>query len=349
MKADNFFIQPFSIIFNRNDIHIMLYLENHPEYEAIEAMIQDGNNSSLIRVILTRHDQSQIDYINNEQMSDTKAMRETIFSEIKYVKLTDKGKPYINLQFRAINNENINLNFYSAGKPSTKYNGLINPREHSKKTSLPIMYRERSTLASPRSSVFFNNCEYKIPRKIWIPIFFTGMEGYYSEEFSLGVFRTVSQNLNLVKRPNGFSIGEVWKYHYGPLVKIYKIIEREGNNLIIEQNNERIYAEEVNGRLHVKEILLTSIRDYSKTGRFSLKFNPSLPILIDNDNEVDFSISIDLHKDLVSGTVRVFSEFDRIKYLLLPTKPGWAVSRPVQTTIKWTEGLVQMTSKIGAK
>ena len=35
------FIQPLSFHYNHSDFHAMFYFENHPEYEAVEAMIKE--------------------------------------------------------------------------------------------------------------------------------------------------------------------------------------------------------------------------------------------------------------------------------------------------------------------
>ena len=60
-------LQPFPLRFRRDDLHVMAFFEGHSEYEAVEAMIRvraDGGCS--IRAIITRHDQSQIDHVNDD-------------------------------------------------------------------------------------------------------------------------------------------------------------------------------------------------------------------------------------------------------------------------------------------
>ena len=63
-------LQPFLLRFRREDLHIMAFFGGHPDYEAVEAMIRyrdDGTPS--IRAILTRHDQSQVDHVNDDDLS----------------------------------------------------------------------------------------------------------------------------------------------------------------------------------------------------------------------------------------------------------------------------------------
>ena len=63
------FLQPFLLRFRREDLHIMAFFVGHSDYEAVEAMIRyraDGTPS--IRAILTRHDQRQIDHVNDDHL-----------------------------------------------------------------------------------------------------------------------------------------------------------------------------------------------------------------------------------------------------------------------------------------
>ena len=65
------FIQPFNLYFHYYDLHVMLYFVGHPEYEAVEAMINLQNSEKpLVRVIITRHDQTQIDYVNDQKIME---------------------------------------------------------------------------------------------------------------------------------------------------------------------------------------------------------------------------------------------------------------------------------------
>jgi len=63
-------LQPFLLRFRREDLHIMAFFSGHPDYEAVEAMIRyRGDGTPSIRAILTRHDQSQIDHVNDDDLS----------------------------------------------------------------------------------------------------------------------------------------------------------------------------------------------------------------------------------------------------------------------------------------
>lgn len=106
------FFQPFSLLYNYNDYHVMLYFLDHPEYEAVEAMIRvRDKNEPFIRVIITRHDKTQVDYINQKgkvhEIKKQKIKRETYFVDIGYKKTIIGEKPSILLNFKTSKNEKI--------------------------------------------------------------------------------------------------------------------------------------------------------------------------------------------------------------------------------------------------
>src|SRR5471030_2061318 len=60
-------VQPIFLRYRRDDLHVMAFMEGHPDYEAVEAMVQSRPGGRYaIRAIITRHDQSQIDPVKKE-------------------------------------------------------------------------------------------------------------------------------------------------------------------------------------------------------------------------------------------------------------------------------------------
>ena len=182
-----YLLNPFNLFYEKSDMHVMLYFTGHPKYESIEAMICD-ETANDIRVIITRHDQTQIDYMNDKEKVDrlkrSGTNRETYYTQIDYRKDSCKSGPEVVLQFRTIDNEQVDFKLVCAGKPSKKYAGLTNPEGHSATTSMPIMYRDLSTLASTESRIAIDGIKYAIPVLVHVPVFFTGMKGYYSENYN---------------------------------------------------------------------------------------------------------------------------------------------------------------------
>ena len=147
---------PFDIHYERCDTHVMLYFTGHPEYEAIEAFVS-GQQGNKIRVTITAHDQTQTDYLNDERtvaaIRASGLARETNFADVAYATTVKKGIPEVTLNFTTGKGERIAFFLRSAGKTSAKYGGLVDPERHSGTSSLPIIYREASTLADEDSFV----------------------------------------------------------------------------------------------------------------------------------------------------------------------------------------------------
>lgn len=332
------FYQPFPVLFEDHDIHVMLYFNGHPEYEAVEAMIRKrASGEPLIRAIVTRHDQTQTDYINDSKFVTHKgADRETYYANIQYSQTYNDGKPAVYLSFETKKKEKIELYFYAVGKPLEKYGGLTDPEGHAEKSALPVMYRKKSTLASRESKVLIDGVQYKIPRKIWIPLFFTGMKGYYSDNFLIGVLFTGYKELKAVRTPLSLNIGEKWVYRVDDVEKAYTITEKRENMLTITSDNEIIIAEIINEQLAIKEIQVFSPFDERNNNKFTLEFDSPLFITgkgLEDNYEVAFDISINEYAGLVTGTVKRENNGEGLVFRLNPANPRWAMKRAMVISV----------------
>lgn len=341
------FFQPYSLLYNYNDFHVMLYFLDHPEYEAVEAMIGVENQKKhFIRAIITRHDKTQVDYINYkdivDQIKKQKIDRETHYTEIIYKRTIIGGKSSILLKFTTIKNEKITFNFKAVGKVSPKYAGLTDPERHSINSSLPIMYREQSTLAHPDSKITFNDKMFQIPVKIYVPSFFKGMKGYYSEGFSMGIIRSDVKELVLIKQPKQLSVGEQWIYKSNDKIIKFRIINKTDNQFLIMRCNELIEAEIVNGAFQIKKI---SVQPNLKSRGLHIEFSPSLPLLpikFKQPPDIQFQISIDNHDSLVTGVIKATDS----ELIMIPKDPEWAKKRIVHNTIKRKENTILIKTTI---
>jgi len=184
-------LQPFPLRFRRDDLHVMAFFQGHPAYEAVEAMIRvraDGRHS--IRAILTRHDQSQIDHINDTELlaSFQATERECCRRDIDLQLETLGEARRARLQFRSFKDERVVLDLVTCGRPDPARNGLIDPGRHSAHSSLPLMWRAASTLADPRTKVSIDDIAFAVPVKMRAGQFIAH-EGYYSERFSMAAIR----------------------------------------------------------------------------------------------------------------------------------------------------------------
>ena len=162
-------LQPFLLRFRREDLHIMAFFSGHPDYEAVEAMISyRGDGSPSIRAILTRHDQRQIDHVNDDALSAEGhgVARETCRRDIALAVDAPPGRRHARLEFDSHAGEPVVLDITTVGEPDPKRGGISDPGSHSPNTSLPLMRRRASSLAGPQTAVFVGGKHFQVPVKI---------------------------------------------------------------------------------------------------------------------------------------------------------------------------------------
>lgn len=354
IDCNNIIVQPFPIHFNCNDYHIILFLKDHPEYEAVEAMIKESGDGPFIRAIITCHDQSQIDHINNyetvKMLKNKRRNRKVCYTPIHYVRTEENEKMHLLMRFTSYKREDIALDFYAAAKASHKHCDLIDPLGHSIHVSLPIMRPEKTTLAASKSKAVINGITYKAPVKVWIPFLFKGMKGFYSELFHIGVLRAGNEHIKVTNVPTSLSVGEKWVYTFGKQPFAYEITNVQHNNITLQSQNETVEAEIADGDFKIKKISVFSTSKEKRYYEFFITFNPGVlisPITAKPENGVsDFSISIDRHLSLITGKVHIERKINSVQLLLIPSHPEWAAQRPVLTKIRKQGDVFILDTKI---
>ncbi len=336
-KAGLLFLQSFNIIFNQYDLHVMLFFDRHPEYEAVEAMIQLKNEQPLIQVIVTRHDQTQIEYINDPEIpklrQNSASNREIYYTPIGFF----KSDGSVVLKFLSSKGEKVVFNLHTVGKATPTFGGLIDPEGHAKESVLPVMWSARNALANTKSSITIDGKDYQIPVKIRIPGFFTGLKGYYTEGFDIGVINTGNIKLEMVKTPEKFEIGQKWLIKKRALETVYQISEFDGCNFTISNMNnlERINGVVVNNRIMINSIeVMTSPESKEK---MVVRFFPVLSELsgmLDTERDsASFQIDINEHQKVIQGKIEMKRENGRVIINFTPAKPRWAISRALHFEI----------------
>jgi len=353
-ELDKIIVQPFPIYFDCNDYHIIIFFKGHPEYESTEAMIKElDNGKTFIRAMLTRHDQTQVDYINDKKTVDNlknrKRKREVHYTDIEYEYRKEGGKAKILLGFTSFKGEKIAVEFHAVAEATGKYAGLIDPGGHSGSISLPVMYPERTVMAAKNSKVTIDGVKYKIITKLWIPLLFKGMKGYYSEVFNIGVFRAGIEDLELIEAPSGLNIGEKWIYKSGGSKISYEIIDADKDNLIIRRDNETVTAQISNGSYKIRKVSILSPTKKNNS-EFAVEFEPPLQLpSFENSiekTESSFSISINDRKSLVTGIAKVTRDDGILGIHIVPVKPEWAAKRQVCTIVEASSGKLTINTNI---
>jgi hypothetical protein len=332
-------LQPFPLHFRRDDLHVMAFFQGHPTYEAVEAMIRlgaDGRHS--IRAILTRHDQSQIDHINDIELlaSFQETERECCRRDID-LQLQSSGEARrARLQFRSFKDERVVLDLVTCGRPDPTRNGLIDPGRHSAHSSLPLMWRGASTLADPRTKVAIDDIEFAVPVKIRAGQF-TAHEGYYSEHFSMAAMRAGTWSARVLKKPDHLDVGAEWAFREGTSDTTYRVMALDAGLSIAKRDapGEMITVTTVGNRLALARIALapeTGVKD---------------GLVLAFDGIGGFGLSIEGNQDVVSGRVTVVEEDGRSRISLAPLTPAWATDRAVQVVCSNEGDRVQVVTTIG--
>jgi hypothetical protein len=337
-------LQPFPLRFRRDDLHVMAFFKGHSEYEAVEAMIQiRPERANSIRAIVTRHDQTQIDLLNDDALvaayggSDREYHRRPI--DLQMESLAD-GRRRVRLEFLSQAGERIVLDVVSAGRPDDKRGGLTDPGGHSAGSSLPLMWRGASTLAGPRTKVTIDDVEYAVPEKIRAGPFIAH-EGYYTERHSMGAIRSGTVIARLLKKPDRLDVGAEWVLQHDEYETVYRVTALDANGVLsiarLDVSGERITAHAIEDRLAVTRISLPAQAD--STEGLVLAF----------DRDAGFSLSMEGQQDIVSGRLDLAEGPDGSVISLRPLQPSWAVARIVRVACTREGDQMKFVTTIGSR
>jgi len=338
-------LQPFPLRFRRDDLHVMAFFEGHTDYEAVEAMIAfRAAGGYSIRAILTRHDQSQIDHVNDDALladfSGTERERCRREIDLK-IEPSVEGRR-VRLEFLSFAAERVVLDVVTVGQPDVKRGGLSDPGRHSPGSSLPLMWRGASTLAGPRTRVTIDDVEYRVPEKIHAGAF-VAQKGYLTEYFSMGAIRAGTFTARLLKKPDCLDAGAEWIFQHGESEVTYRVTEvgAEGALRIarLDASGEIITAHAVRDRLAVTQISLACNSSF-KTGAAD-------GLVLAFDRNAGFGLSIEGHPNIVYGRTEVVEEPDRSIIRLCPVQPAWAADRSVHVACSGDGDQMRFVTSIG--
>ena len=332
-------LQPFLLRFRREDLHIMAFFDGHRDYEAVEAMIRyrtDGTPS--IRAILTRHDQRQIDHVNDDDLlaEGSGVRRQTCRRDIKLVVDAPTGRRHARLEFLSQADEPVVLDITTVGEPDAKRGGISDPGSHSPTTSLPLMRRRASTLAAPQSAVLVGGERFDVPVKIRSGPF-VAHEGYFTEGHTFGAIRAGTISYRVKARPARLAIGEQWVFESDGQTAIYRIADsdRRGKLRIVrEAAGETIEACATGEAL--RAIRIGKAAEAGPEDGLDLAFTTA----------GRFDLAVD-GEGIVSGSVEVKRQAAATVIVLSATQPDWAIPRRISVACSRDGDLLTAVTTIG--
>jgi hypothetical protein len=331
-------VQPFDLHRLHDDLHVMAFFDGHPVYEAVEAMIRrSADGPAAIRAILTRHDQTQVDHVNDDGLCAAArfAPRPTFRREIAFVEDWTGACPRVRVAFESHAGEAVVLDVTSASPPDAARGGLSDPGRHSEGSSLPLMWRGRGALAGPASKVSIDGIAWPIRVKLRGAAGFVAHHGFFTEAHDMLILRAGSVTSTLLEQPGEWAVGARWidgRPDGNRSYRITHLTAEGGVRLSGREDRETLHGQRRGNRLELHRI---DVLDANAKG-------PSASLVFEPDGR--FRLALDGASGSVDGAVRLDADG---AIHLLPEEPAWAIARAVHLRLSRSGDRVDVTTSIG--
>ena len=337
----NYLIQPFDVKYLRDDVHAIAFFEGHADYEAVEAMLSLADPlKPAVRAILTRHDQTQVDYINDATTFEA-AKNAGRKVEIRHIDVdvdTHAPLPRVKISFDSERNERVMMEVVCASPPDAGRGGISDPGRHSDSSSLPVMSRGKSAFAGVSSSVEIAGTGYRIPEKFRAGPHFVAHHGFFTISHHMAILRAGNRSFEDISIPTNGSVGEAWVYRTRGEIKRYEIQSRSPASEITAICSGAGGVEKVKARIKGQRLELIEVEFFAQQ-------HPTDIATLGFAENGSFSIGIDAHRDAVTGVV-VSGGSDELQ--LCPAAPAWASARRVSASWKRCGGSFDISTSIGS-
>jgi len=327
-------VHPFDLRYVADDVHVIAFFGGHPQYECVEAMLSArADGTFAARAILTRHDQTQIDHVNDDAllaMAASQTDRPLVRRDIDVTLDLAARLPLAEVRFDSRAGEPVVLRIVCASPPDAARGGLTDPGTHALGNSLPIMLRVASAMAAPSSAVSIGGVACAIPEKVRAGPHFVAHDGYFTRRFHMAALRNGTRTMGIVRQPSAFAVGERWEYASPQGDRAYEIVSCDAERRLVIASTtgpqETVRVQCHADGLHLHEVVLHSPRE--RTEGVAIGFAP----------DGAFAIRVDALASAVSGQARQ-ARADELT--LRPEQPAWAARRPLH--VGWRQVGAQLT------
>lgn len=323
-------IQSFDLRVVSDDVHAIAYLERHPVYESIEVMGAKRAGGNRVRVILTLHDQTQIDCVGDDDLfrASAHSARRTARCDIAFKWQADQRQPTVSVAFQSPDTETIAFEFVALSPASSERGGVSDPGGHAPTSGFPLMRRRASTLAASTTRVTIDGAPFAVERGQPLgPDAFAG-RGFYTEGHMLAIIRAGTHAMRCLERPSRFVAGEYWRILVGDDERRYTIVENGDQGLIVVGTDDVVVGRMVAGRF-----ALSALRVSSGTSERSAVL--SFP------SDHAFALGFDDAPEIVTGVTTLTEDASSWSLAIRPQQPSWAGRRILDTRISY--GIVATT------
>lgn len=338
-------VQPFDLRFSADDLHVIAYFENHPVYEAVEAMIRiEPGSRCRVRAILTRRDQTQVDHVDDCREGTGVQHgngRVAVPRDVLVERTGAPHKPRIVVCFESFANEQVQFCLQATGPADPARGGLTDPGGHAARSSLPLMWRARSCLAGQGTSVTIDGVGYKVRERVRHPGF-VGLDGFYTEGHEMGLVRAGRRKLVVLEEPTRIDLKSVWRYADGDGRPIcWTVTQWSSSGQAVIETTQETGRERVHAQIHGGALQLLEVRRAEAIADergLALRFLP----------QGRFAMDVSDQKALVTGTVHTSEHADgECRFSLLPDHPRWAAARSLEASMARTGDEVEITTAVG--
>lgn len=332
-------LQPLDLRYEYAEMHAMLYLYGHPDYEAIEAMIgPEGQDGRPVRMILTRHDQSQVDHVGDPRMlRDVAGLdRRVVHQPMSIDVRADGPLPSATLRLQSWRGEAIVFTVVALAPPDATRAGLTDPGGHSAGTSLPVMLRERSTLAGPGSALSIDG------RACALASLSGGgpggpmIKGYLTIGHHLPVLRAGERAFAPMAGPARWAVGETCRVDDGRSERGYVVqaLDDQGRIMLAcaQDRPERVHLVRDSAGLRLTGLEVSGVADIRRSARLTF------------DAAGGFAIGVGNRDGLVTGR---WQQSETGDLRLTPERPAWASRRPVGVAVRLEGTQLVVRTRIG--
>jgi hypothetical protein len=330
------FAPPVGVEFRRDDAHVIAFLGGHPEYEAVEVFATRSPGApALLRAILTRHDQTQVDHVSDPVLVGVQRAsvpsRSIVSTDVQYAETTQDGRTHVRLAFTSFRGERVVLEL--AATPATQaFGGLTDPEGHAPDV-LPIMWRDASAIAGAGTRCLIDDvpCE--------LAPFGDGVKAFHTVGFAVGLVVSREIALRVIESPRALVAGAHWRFRRHDEELVYEVVDAGPARVVIRGTSragETIDAVVLDGRLAPTAVTFPSAS--ARGGELVVRFAPFLR------DGARFAVDVDAHRDLLTGDIAGTAA----NFYALFDAPSWARSRTVRVRLRRTGDEVAIATAVGS-
>ncbi len=325
-------ILPFLVEYEYAPLHLMQWINDHPQYAMIEAIIGDGE-PPLIQLILTEKEpRRRVWYCNTDAKVKalTQTGKEAHLAAIDYKTAQNGGQPTYGLAFRDRHGQPLRWRFTPATAPSERGAG---PTPQAAVPGLRLDYRDLGTTAGEGTAVQIG--EKMIEADPWpeisSPPYFVAYRGSIALGRHIGALALGTESWRVTAAPQALREGAEWKLvnQFGR-ERSLRVTSQRGEELTISDSGGlKLIARATANGLTWRSLELTS---HARTMR--LTFSPELRFT--DKTETAFQVDQAAHQKVAQGTVAVEQQggiHTRWRLRWQPKSPDWARSRILETTV----------------